>query len=173
MRKALLGFALAAAFVTTPALAQEGVGPSAGDWEIQLGGSGSNDNDFSTSQFNADVTLGYYFDRNWEGVLRQTVDYSDSSGSALAGSTRAGIAYNFDGFGEVRPFLGADLGYVYGDNVADEWVAAGTAGAKWYVKPETFIFGRADYEWFFDEGDADDNFDDGRFIYTVGIGFNF
>ena len=174
MRKALLTVALATAFVATPAMAQEGVGPSAGDWELQLGGGGSNDNEFSESSFSADITLGYYFDSNWQGVIRQGADYSDLGGTAWNGSTRVGIAYHFDGFGQVRPFLGAGVGYIYGDSVNDSWTAAGTGGLKWYVKPETFIFGRVDYEWLFDDGDdAEDSFDDGRFLYTVGIGFNF
>jgi hypothetical protein len=173
MRKALLSFALAAAFVTSPAFAQEGVGPSGGDWELQLAGSGSNDNDFSQSNFSADISLGYYLDRNWMVGVRQDASFSDAGGSNWTGSTRVNADYHFD-MGEFRPFLGANIGYVYGDGVNDTWTAAPEGGVKWYVKPETFLFGRAEYQWFFDEGeDADDTFDDGRFIYTVGVGFNF
>jgi hypothetical protein len=173
MRKTFFALAIAAAFVATPAFAQEGVGPDGGDYELQLGGSGSNDNDFTQSEFTLDGTLGYYLDRNWLVSVKQDVSYSDLSGANWAASTRVGAAYHFD-LGEVRPFLGADLGYIYGDAVSDEWIASGNGGLKWYVKPETFIFGRAEYQWFFDSGsDADNNFDDGRFVYTAGIGFNF
>ena len=174
MRKALFTFAMAAALTATPAFAQEGVGPSAGDYELLLGAGGSNDNDFESSTFNLDGTLGYYFTDRLEGVLRQTADYNDTQGGdKWAGSTRIGAAYHFD-LQSVRPFVGADIGYIYGDAANDSFVAAVTGGAKWYVKSETFLFGRADYEWFFDSGsDADDTFDDGRFLYTVGIGFNF
>jgi hypothetical protein len=176
MRKIFFALAIAAAFVTSPAFAQEGVGPDAGDYELQLGAGGSNDNDFSGSTFNADATLGYYLDRNWELTLRQGINYNDVgvAGSNLDGSTRVGVAYNFDMGGSVRPFLGGDIGYRYGDTTDDTWVAAASGGLKWYVKPETFIFARADYEWLFDEtNQATNNFDDGIFLYTAGVGFNF
>jgi len=45
MRKALLTATLATAFLASPAVAQE-VGPSAGDWELQLAGSGTSGDGF-------------------------------------------------------------------------------------------------------------------------------
>ena len=37
-----------------------------------------------------------------------------------------------------------------------------------------FIFGMIEWLWFFDDGsDFDDNFDDGQFVYSLGVGFNF
>jgi len=172
MRKACFAFAIAAALVATPAFAQD-VGPSEGDYEFQLGAGGSSGQEFGQSQFDADITLGYYLDSNWMVNLRQEASYSDVGQTVWNGSTRAGVAYHFDA-GEVRPFVGADLGYVYGDSVNDSFIADGSAGLKWYVKPETFIFGRADYQFFFDDAnDANEALDDGRWLYTAGIGFNF
>ena len=40
---------------------------------------------------------------------------------------------------------------IYGDAVEDTWAAGPEAGAKFYVKDETFLFGRAEYQFFFDD----------------------
>jgi hypothetical protein len=54
-------------------------------------------------------------------------------------------------------------------------LAAGLeGGAKYYVKPKTFIFAMVEYQWLFNSGnDVANNFDDGRFLYSLGIGFHF
>jgi hypothetical protein len=175
MRRGFLTFALAASLMASPAaFAQEGAyGPDANDWEITLSGGGTNDNDFTQSQFNADVNLGRYLTRNWLVSVQQGLSYSDVGGSSWNGSSRVGADYHFD-MGEVRPYVGANVGYLYGDNTNDTWIAAGQGGLKWYVKQETFIFGEAEYQWLFDEtNQAANNIDDGRIVYNLGIGFNF
>jgi len=183
MRKVFFAFALVAVFVATPAYAQQGVGarsvgtqgvgPQGGDYELQLGAGGTSGNDFDQSTFSTDVTLGYYLNDRWMASFRQNADYTGDGGSAWNGSTRVGLVYHFN-LGEVRPFLGADLGYVYGDSVDDTYVADGSGGLKWYVKPETFIFVRADYQFFFEESNQANNaVDDGQWLYTAGLGLNF
>ena len=49
------------------------------------------------------------------------------------------------------------------------------AGLKYYVKDETFLYGRVAYQFITEDADdADDqSFDDGTFEYVIGIGFNF
>jgi outer membrane protein W len=151
-------------------------GPEKGDWEVQLGAGGSNDADFENGGFNVDGTLGYYVTDNLEVALRQSVSYNDTGGeSSWNGTTRAAVDYHFPLLdNRLRPFIGANLGYVYGDTVDDTWAAGPEAGAKFYVKDETFLFGRAEYQFLFDDGDdLEDEFSDGQWIYTVGIGFNF
>ena len=176
--KLIWGIAVAALTVS-PAFAQEveTFGPEAGDWEFQLGAGGSNDNDFESGDFSLDGSLGYYFTENLSGAVRQEgtwVGGREGAEDSWAGSTRIAADYHFDLTEGVRPFIGANLGYVYGEDTQDTWIAGPEAGLKWYVKDETFIFGRAEYLFFFDEADdADEAFDDGQFVYTVGIGFNF
>jgi hypothetical protein len=37
-----------------------------------------------------------------------------------------------------------------------------------------FIFGRIEYQFFFENSDqADDAFEDGQFVYSIGVGFRF
>lgn len=148
-------------------------GPAAGDWELTLGGGGSSDQDLSSTNANFDGSLGYFFTEAWMVGLRQSVDFNDIGGSDLSGSTRAVLDYHFD-MDRLRPFLGVSAGGVYGDGVSDSGTAGLEGGLKWYAREKTFIFGRLEYQWLFDSGDeVDDNFEDGQFIYTFGIGFNF
>lgn len=161
------------------AMAQEqysadGFGPSTGSWELILGASGANDKDFDNGAANLNAELGYYFTPAFEAGVRQGIGWADSSdGSSSNLSTSVFINHHFD-FGAVRPFIGASLGYVYGNAVEETFAAGPEAGVKWYVKDETFIYARATYEFLFEDADdADEQFDDGRFTYVAGIGFNF
>ena len=71
-----------------------------------------------------------------------------------------------------QPFVGANIGYVYGDGVNDTGEAAPEAGVKYFVNSTTFIYGQIEYQFFFDSSDdVDDAFDDGQFVYSLGIGF--
>lgn len=152
----------------------DGFGPEAGSWELILGAGGSNNKDFDSGGFNLNAELGYYFTPAIEAGLRQGVTYAETDGdSASSLATSVFADYHFD-FGALRPFIGASVGAVYGNSVEETFAAGPEAGIKWYVKDETFIYGRATYEFIFeDSDDADDSFDDGRFTYVVGIGFNF
>lgn len=143
-----------------------------GDKVLFLGGSGSSDDEFDNNAFTFEGSLSYFFTDNLEGALRQGLTYSDieDGGSNWAGATRVALDYNFDA-GRWWPFVGASFGYIYGDLVNDTFVAGPEAGLKYFVNETTFIMGLVEYEFFFDEGDeADDAFDDGRFVYTLAMG---
>jgi outer membrane protein W len=174
---------LIAAALATPAVAQQYNttsssvwGPTAGDWEVGLGGGGTSDEDFETGGFNTDIDLGYYLTDELAVALRQSVNYNDAgAGTAWSASSRVALDYHFPLFdNRLRPFVGVNFGYVYGDSVDDTFAAGPEAGVKWYVKDDAFLFGRAEYQFLFEDGDeAEDNFDDGIWLYTVGIGLNF
>ena len=172
-------------FLPSAARAQDGF--EAGDFEFTLGAGGANDRDFDGTSWNGNASLGYFFTDNLELSVRQSLTYTDignfsdpddedegdTDGSALSGSTRVALDFHFD-LGRFQPFIGANVGYVYGDSVSDTFEAAPEAGVKFFVNDTTFIYGLAEYQFFFDESDdADDAFGDGQFVYTVGIGFTF
>lgn len=163
------------ALLASPALVKAEF--QAGDWELTLGANGSNSADFDGFNAGGNASIGYFFTPELELALRQSLNYTDltggGEGAAWNGTTRLALDYHFD-MGQWRPFIGANLGYIYGDTTADTWEAAPEAGVKYFVNSTTFIFGLAEYQFFFDEADeADDAFDDGQFVYTVGIGFRF
>jgi hypothetical protein len=91
-------------------------------------------------------------------------------------STRAAIDLNIPlgDNGEWMPYIGANIGYVYGKNVHDTWEAAPEAGIKWFVQQSTFIYFSAEYQFFFDSHSSAANvLSKGQFIYGLGIGFRF
>jgi len=156
-------------------------GPTKGDFEVLINGTGSNDTDFDSGAGAFEVSLGYYVIDEVIVGLRQGVglagastgDDLDDSDWDVTGLTDIFADYVFD-LGRFRPFVGASIGYFYGEGVDDSFIAGPEAGLKFYVLEDTFIIARGAYQWTFeDSDDADSNFDDGRWNYTLGVGFNF
>ncbi len=149
-------------------------GPSTGMKEFTIVGTGSNDNDFDHGTWGLAASYGWYASDNLEWVIRQSINYSDLPGdNAASASTRIGADYHFN-MGKLRPFIGANIGAIYGDAVNNTGIAGPEIGVKYYVKPETFLYAQMEYQFFFDSADdVNDNFDDGAFAHSVGIGFNF
>ncbi|WP_445398428.1 hypothetical protein [Zobellella sp. An-6] len=154
------------------------VGPSAGDREFSLSGTGSSNKDFDSSSFGISVDYGWYLSDRMLAGIRQSISYADVEGEDLSddfwnGSTRGFVDYHF-GQGAARPFVGATLGGIYGDGVKDTGTAGLEAGLKYYMLPSTFVQARAEYQFLFDSGDsASDNFDNGAWAYVLGMGINF
>jgi hypothetical protein len=179
MKNTLVFAAVMAASVATPAFAQTSDrGPEAGEREFSISGTGAGDKDFDNSSVGISGDLGWYTSDRTSWGARQSANYSDVAGENLSndfwnGSTRGYVNYHF-GEGNTRPFIGASLGAVYGDSVSDSGFAGAEFGLKYYVLDKTYILGRAEYQFFFDGGDAaEENWDDGAFVYTIGVGFNF
>ena len=151
-------------------------GPHKGSWEFTLGGSGGSNKALNNSQGGVNATLGYYLNHLLEVSLRQSGNYTNGSGSGGAnydGSTFVGIDQHF-GSARLRPFVGANFGRIYGDTTNDSWAAGLEGGLKFYVQPKTFLFAEANYAWTFNKSSkATDNFNDGAFLWSVGVGFNF
>jgi outer membrane protein W len=159
--------------VPVAAQAQEEFGFQPEDWELTLGGSGANDSEFEGSTFAFSGSLGYFFTENVEVALRQTIGYSDiggSDGSAWNGSTRVAADWHFD-LERWQPFVGVNGGYLYGETVADTFIAGPEAGVKFFLNETTFIQFSVEYQFFFDDLDeSDDTFDDGQFVYGLSLG---
>jgi hypothetical protein len=151
-------------------------GPHGGDKEITIGGNGSTNRALNNSAGGGTASFGYYFDNAWEGVIRQSLSYSNPqgrNGNTWNGETVGAIDFHLIQQGPVRPFVGANLGWVYGSprNTA----AAGLeTGVKFYVLPRTFIFAMVDYDWFFRHDKAiASRITTGIYNWSVGMGFNF
>lgn len=176
MYKAVTAAALSAV-ILSPAVADQHTmdyGPKAGSKEFTLAGTGASDKDFDTSTIGLAGSYGWYISDNLSWSIRQSLNYADVPGdNTWLGSTRLGVDYHF-GQNRWRPFVGAHIGMTYGDDVDTTGIAGPEVGLKYYVKPETFLYAQAEYQFFFDSSDdVEDNFDDGSFVHTVGVGFNF
>lgn len=119
--------------------------------------------------------LGQYLSESSLWGVRQTVNARDTEGESVKfdGSTRVFYDYHF-GNGKARPFIGASIGGVYGDRVDETFMAGPEIGFKYWVQDKTFITAMAEYQFLFKSGsDAQDRYDDGVFLYSIGIGFNY
>ena len=179
MTKKLIVAAIVAAGISPALFVQASErGPLSGEREFSLAGTGAGDKDFDNSSIGVSGDLGWYTSDRLVWGVRQSANYADIkdenvSNDSWSGSTRGYVDYHF-GNGNARPFVGASLGAVYGDIVKDSGFAGAEFGLKYYVLEKTYILGRAEYQFFFNSGDdAEDNWDDGSFVYTVGVGFNF
>ena len=139
-----------------------------GDWELTLSGSGLSSDDFESTSLAANGSIGYFFTDQLEGAIRQNVTYVnvEDDGDDFAGSTAVGVDFHFD-LDRWQPFVGAFIGYRYGDAVEDDWFATPEGGLKYFVNNTTFIFGSVGYQFGFD---SDDDLDD-LWVYALGIGF--
>ena len=146
----------------------------AGTFELTLSGSGSSSDDVDAGSFGIGASFGYFPVDQLEVLIRQTLNYNDANagGTSVNATTAVALDYHFD-LDRFQPFVGVAVGYFYGDSDVDETFFGGPeAGLKYFVKDDTFIYGLASYQFFFDEADdVDEAFEDGSFVYQVGIGF--
>lgn len=143
-----------------------------GDKDLLLSGFGVSSDDWDSTTLSASASLGYFFTDRLEGSIRQDLSFADldAGGSSWAATTRVAADYYFD-MGRFWPYIGASLGYLYGDDVADSWVFGPEVGLKYFVNDTTYVVGAVGLEWLSDDGGDDDLFDDGRWVYALGIGF--
>ena len=163
---------LVAAALTMPAFGQDPAGQQGmvgqGAWELSLSGSGSHDRDFDEGEFSITGDIGQYVTPEILLSLRQTVSYVSAGDDNFFASTRVAGDYHVDLGHNLVPFIGGNIGYVYGGRVRDTFAGGPEGGIKYYMRDDAFLFGRIEYQFFFRSNDLDD-----RFIYTVGAGFNF
>jgi len=152
------------ALLALPALAQAQF--EAGNWELKLAASGANDQDFNGGTASGGGSLGYFLSKEMELGVRQAISWTDlGGGSNWQGDTRAFFDWHFD-MDRWQPYVGAFIGYIYGDGVEDSWIAGPEIGVKYFVNSTTFIDVNAAYAFNLQEG-----IDEGSFFYGLAIGF--
>jgi hypothetical protein len=176
MKRVLLAAALLAV-TSVVAQAQEFTGGARhGSKEITLSGTGTNNNDFDAGSFGVTGSYGYFFTDGLELSLRQTVSWAGANNSddSWSGATRIAADYHFLPQSRWRPFVGVNVGYIYGDSVNNTATIGPELGLKYFVNDTTFIIAQTEYQVFIDSGDdVSEAFDDGAFQHTIGLGFIF
>ena len=150
-------------------------GFTAGDRVFNLNGSGSSNEDIHNNSFSVIGSLSWFMDDAWEFGFRQGFGVFDVPGSNndYVASSRFTLDRNFN-MGSLWPLIGISGGYIYGDAVKDQFVAGPEGGLRWFVNDTTFIQGMLEYQFLFDnDNDSRDVFDDGRYVYSLGMGFKF
>jgi len=170
---------LIGALPMTAAAQSSQFGPTEGEREFSISGTGSSDRDFNSGSFGVTGDLGWYLNDELVAGVRQSINYASIEGESIKddfwnGSTRGYLNYQFLS-NRARPFVGGSLGGIYGDGVKDSTFAGLETGMKYYVLSKTYFLARIEYQFFFSStSDADDAFqDDGAWAYTVGLGYNF
>lgn len=149
-------------------------GPTTGQWEATISGSGTSDTDFDNNTIGLTGSIGQYMQPNVLIGLRQTLNYSGTpNDDVFTGSTRVFADYVFD-MNRWRPYIGASFGGIYGEGVNNTFAAGPELGVKYYADNNTFVFAQTEYQFTFRNGnEIDDAFNDGGFFHAVGVGFNF
>lgn len=143
--------------------------------ELTLSGSGSSSKEFDSGTVSATGELGWYYSPQVELGVRQSFNWSKSkdNNSSWNGATRFYSDYHF-GAGQWRPYLGASIGFAYGDEVDTTLFAGPEAGLKFYVQPAAFLFVQMEYQFFFKStSELSSSISDGAYAYSFGAGYNF
>jgi outer membrane protein W len=169
MNKLLPAFATAACLAAASTASAQF---SEGDFEFRLDGQAQTDVELDGTDLNFTGSIGYLFTDQLEGGIRQGLGYTDINASTTVGSTAAFVNYHFgQPDAKLQPFIGASLGYNYGDGISDTFFAGPEGGVKYFVSGEWFVFGQIEYQFFFEDGEsADDAIDDGTFLFRLGFG---
>jgi hypothetical protein len=149
--------------------------PATGDQEITLSGAGSSDRKFDSTIFSIQGSWGRYLSDSSLWGVRQSINAFDQEGSSVKfdGSTRVFYDYHF-GSGAARPFVGLNLGALYGERVDETFIGGPELGIKYWVQDKTFITAMVEYQFLFKSGsEARDRYKDGALFYSVGVGYNF
>jgi len=152
-------------------------------WEVTLAGGGTNDEHFDVGNGQLTAGVGYYFNEVFELAVRQSLSYSDDE-SGVAGvddddiwNFQTRVAFDFHlPLGVFVPYVGANIGYLYGDSpVSRDTMAAGPeAGVKIYLQRAAFLQLGVEYEYFFEtEENLSDAFESGQVYYFAGFGLRF
>ena len=145
---------------------------SKGDRTLTLGGGGNSDKEFDNSILSINLGFSEFITAETAVALRQELNFADSgSHENWNGSTRFALDYHWT-VDNCRPFVGVNIGYLYGDNVEEQFIAGPEAGLKHFLNESTFIYLNAEYQFLFKDADqANNRLDDGRFVYGIGMGF--
>lgn len=144
--------------------------------EFSVSGAGTSDKNFDNNAFTMNLMFGRYMSEgNLLGVrqLASAVNNQEAEETDWNGSTRLFYDFHFD-MDHWKPFLGVSVGYIYGETLEESWIAGPELGLKYYPLTNTFIAAQLEYQFLFDDADeADDQFEDGVYIYSLGMGYNF
>ncbi len=166
-----VGVAVVVLLLGAGAQAQEVGRLQKGDRLFTLSGSGSSDRDMDSSVASIELGMGWFVADPIAVALRQGVNVSDYEGrSDWNGSTRLGLDFFLD-LDRLKPFVGAGIGYVYGDMVKNQFIAGPNVGLLCFVNHTTFVSLGLTYQILFKDADeARDVYKDGMFVYALGMG---
>lgn len=179
MTKRTIGIGIALSVVMAGAAAyaqQDDPDFNKGDRTFSVSGSGSSDEDFDSNNGTMDLELGYFVADALSVAVRQGLGFADYNNGRddWTGSTRLGLDWFFVDLGRVHPYVGASIGYIYGDGVEEQFIAGPDAGVRFFLNDTTYLTLGVEYQFLFEDSDeAEETYNDGRFVYGLGMGLRF
>jgi hypothetical protein len=147
--------------------------PVKGDREFQVAGIGSHDYDSDKTTLGASGDVGLFLTDSQKVGVRQRVRLDEFKADNLwRGETYGFYEFHFP-LDPVQPFVGASLGYKYGERVDESFIAAPEVGVKFYLQEKTFILLQLEYQFSLEDSNREGTFNDGELVYTLGTGFDF
>lgn len=144
-----------------------------GDWDLTLGGSGYHGPDLDGVSAGVGIGLGYLVTDNLEAGLRQSVNFDDfGAGSDLDGVTSVFADYHFSmgDRGQWRPFVGANVGFAWGQGSADSFQFGPEAGVKYFLNETTYVGLSIAYEMYCNNPAGGSTLSNGEFLYGLQLG---
>lgn len=128
------------------------------------------DNDEEGQQLGGDVSVSYSLAPNLSFRLGQAAFYTiDSEDEGWGGRSVAGLDLQGDyRFFGAQPYIGANVGYVYGKGLQDGLIVGPELGLKLDISERTFAYVKTAYDYNFRN-----NIDDGTIYGGAGLGFRF
>jgi hypothetical protein len=146
--------------------------PQMGDWELTLTGSGNASRNVDAGSFATSLGIGHFVTDDISISLRQQVTYANFNvGTDWLFHTRVAADYHFD-LDRWQPFVGAGVGYVYGNAATDSFTIGPEAGLKYYLTNRAFAYGMLEYQWHARSGGEINGFRRGNWLYSIGLGVN-
>ncbi len=127
--------------------------------------------DGTSGGLGAGGSVGYFICDPLELSLRESVLYSSfPNGTNAVINSRLALDYEL-GRGRLRPFIGAEAGYVIGLHSASSLEAGPEIGVRYFLKDSTFVYGAAEWERFFRQSSFRGGIRQSEIIFSFGIGF--
>lgn len=147
-----------------------------GPYELALGGAGVSNDNVNAGSGQLAAAFGHYLGEHFEVLLRQNGSFNDAGpgvSETWTGASRVAVDLLLP-IGNIVPYVGVNLGYVYGSGIHDSLMGGPEAGVKFYVKQDVFVLLAGEYQFFFDRSDSlNDAFDDGQILYGLSLGVRF
>lgn len=137
--------------------------------ELTLGGGGSSGTSFNNTALGLNLGVGVNVTHHLELGVRQDLQFTDTGGAALHGTTGLAADYNVPLFGGFTPFVGVVGSVSYGGT--STFGVGPEVGVKFNLTKDTFLFAVGEYRFKVDSLHGPPVKD--SVVYRVGIGLKF
>ena len=145
-----------------------------GEHTLMLSGGGISSEDFSGNKTALEVELGYFWTDTFATAVRQELSHENFGRRGLFSASTAIAADRFWALPQVSPFVGANVGVVYGNHRGTEIMLGPEAGVRKRIGEVVFVNLMAQYEMVRDpKAQTPDERWGGRFAYTLGLGMRY